>query len=215
MRSASLTSSSGKNAIDSIWHEPTRVASPDAPAVLPYAEWLGRRIGSVSAARSVGLCFLMALAGGPLAILSVLVTQGPGFGYILIVVTGPLIEELGKVLFPLMIVERRPYLIRSSWHIPLCAVASGLVFSVIENLLYLHVYIPDPSTLVIVWRWTICVLMHTGCSLMAGMGVMRMHQETLRTLQPPRLDVGRFWLIAAVVVHGLYNLIALLLSPIF
>ncbi len=157
----------------------------------------------------------MALAGGPLAVLSVLLTRGPGVGYMLIVITAPLIEEIGKILFPLMIVERRPYLIRHSWHIPLCAWMAGLIFSVIENLLYLHIYIAEPSTLIVVWRWTICVMLHTGCSTLAGIGVMRIHQETMRTLTPPRLELGAPWIIAAVVVHGTYNLIAILIAPLF
>ena len=198
---------------ESIWHEPGRGGDPAAPDVLPYSRWLTRSRQQVSTFQSVCLYLLMVLAGGPLAVLSVLLTRGPGFGYLLVVITGPLIEEIGKVLFPLMIVERRPYLIRQSWHIPMCAVAAGLVFAVIENILYLRVYIPDPSPLVVVWRWTICVMLHTGCSLMAGMGVMRIHQQTMRTLQPPRLEIGAVWMVAAIVVHGVYNLIAIVIDP--
>ncbi len=202
-------------ASDSVWHEPGRELDGNAPAELPYAAWLTRQAQHTTNARSLALCGLMALAGGPLAVLSVVLTRGPGFGYLLIVITGPLIEEIGKVLFPLMVVERRPYWIRHSWHIPLCALAAGLVFSIIENILYLHVYIPDPTPLIIVWRWTICVILHTGCSLMAGMGVMRIHQETMRTRQPPRLESGAAWIMAAVIVHGVYNFAAILIDPVF
>lgn len=212
---SSPTHTTSSEAAASVWHEPGREQDANAPDVLPYEKWLTHHAQQTTTAQSLGLCTLMALVGGPLAVLSVLLTRGPGVGYILIVITGPLIEEIGKVLFPLMIVERRPYRIRQSWHIPLCALSAGLVFSVIENLLYLHVYIPEPTALIIAWRWTICVLLHTGCSLMAGIGVMRIHQETMRTRKPPRLESGAAWIFAAVVVHGVYNFMALMIDPIF
>lgn len=204
-----------QQAEDSVWHEPGRGGHEDSPPVLPYADWLMRKRPTVSQGTSTWLFLLMAFMGGPLAIASVLLTFAPGFGVLLYVVTGPLIEELGKILLPLMVVERRPYLIRSSWHVPLCTMLAGLFFSVVENVLYLRIYIPEPTTMIIVWRWTVCVLLHTGCSLLAGIGVMRIHRETMRTLQPPRLETGSSWIVAAVVLHGVYNLIAILLNPLF
>ena len=201
-------------ATDSVWHEPTSAGVPGGPQIKPYAAWLSRMAQGVTDASSLGLCALMALVGGPLAVLSVLWTRAPGVGAILLVVSGPLIEELGKILFPLMVVERRPYLVRRSGHLPLCALASGLVFAVIENLLYLHVYLPDPSPLVVVWRWTVCVALHSGCSLLAGIGVMRIHAETMRTREPPRLETGAAWIVAAVLVHGIYNLLAIMIAPV-
>ncbi|MDA3874195.1 MAG: PrsW family glutamic-type intramembrane protease [Kiritimatiellae bacterium] len=158
---------------------------------------------------------MLSLIAGPLAVFSAFFTQGPGAGFLLLVVAGPLIEEIGKVMGPLMVVERNPARFSNRSQILFCALASGLVFSIIENILYLTVYIPNPSSALIWWRWTVCVALHTGCSFIAGWGVGNIWHEADQSCTPPKLETGAPLLVTAVVVHGVYNFLALMLDSVF
>ena len=96
--------------------------------------------------------------------------------------------------------------------IVICALAGGLVFAVIENFLYLHVAIKNPPEWLIYWRWTVCVALHTGCSLIAGLGLMRIWADTTVNRVRPRLSLGSPLLLTAVIIHGCYNGFAVILS---
>lgn len=198
--------------VDSVWMEPSQQAEGNPR---PYADWYAAQKACTTLFQSWRLTLLLALIAGPLAVLSALFTQGPGAGFLLLVVAGPLIEEIGKIMGPLMVVERNPARFSTRSQILFCAVASGLVFSVIENVLYLKVYIPNPSAALVWWRWTVCVALHTGCSFIAGWGVAKIWSESDRTGNPPKLETGAPLLITAVVLHGAYNFLALMINSVF
>ncbi|MEX2607418.1 MAG: PrsW family glutamic-type intramembrane protease [Kiritimatiellia bacterium] len=204
--------SNGETPIESVWMEPSQQADGNPR---PYADWYATQKTRTTLLSSWRLTLLLSLIAGPLAVFSAFFTQGPGAGFLLLVVAGPLIEEIGKIMGPLMVVERNPARFSTRSQILLCALASGLVFSIIENFLYLHVYIPDPSPSLIRWRWTVCVALHTGCSFIAGWGVTNIWSESDRTREPPKLETGAPLLITAVVLHGLYNFLALMLDSVF
>ena len=196
--------------MDSIELEPSNLKNSDL-----YGVWLDKQLQKQSVGTSWGLTFLLSLIAGPLAILTAFYNQPGGSQFLLLVVIGPLVEEMGKILAPLMMVERNPTQFTSAAQPIVCAIAGGLVFSIIENVLYLNVYIPDPSPMLITWRWTVCVALHTGCSFVAGCGVAKIRNRSLSDRKPPRMETGAFLIIAAVVIHGLYNLIAILIDPFF
>ena len=111
-------------------------------------------------------------------------------------------------------VEKKPYLFRFSMQIAFCVLASGFTFAFVENLLYLKVYIPQASAFLVWWRWTICVAMHMGCSLIAGLGLMRIWKNARARCARPRLSLGYPYLLTAIVIHGAYNGLAVLLSAV-
>lgn len=159
---------------------------------------------------------LFALAtGGVLSVLGSLFGQllmGLGVGLIALAVTGPLIEELMKAVVVLMLIELRPYVFRSVWAIWAATLGSAAVFATLENLLYLNVYIPDPGPGIILWRWTACSALHVGCTAIATVGLVRMWRNSIANLRPPSVaDVYPF-LVAAIVVHGAYNAVAVLVE---
>ncbi len=90
--------------------------------------------------------------------------------------------------------------------------ASGLVFAVIENLLYLNVYIEDPTPEIRAWRWIACTILHVLCCLITSIGLVRIWRHTNKHATQPGFALGAPLLIAAVVVHGLYNLSALMIE---
>lgn len=156
--------------------------------------------------RAVGLGVVIA---GPFAVLGAFMTGrgAASFALLLVVVGfGPLVEEVLKASGALYLAEQRPWLVPAGWVLPLMTLAAGLVFAVIENLVYLNVYIPDPTEEIIRWRWIAGPLLHGGASFIVGLGVRRMWTITDTTLTAPRLRNAAPYVVAGVVVHGLYNL---------
>ncbi|MGA0332971.1 MAG: PrsW family glutamic-type intramembrane protease [Kiritimatiellia bacterium] len=180
-----------------------------------YKEWYRKQKACHRPAAAWTRTVLFALLAGPLAVASAFLIEHPGSGILMLVVAGPLIEELGKVLLPLMTVEKNPARFTRKSQLLLCAVAGGLVFSIIENLIYLHVYLPDPGPGLIWWRWTVCVALHVGCSFLAGWGVAKCWQEADEREEPARLETAAPLLLVAVGIHGVYNLMATFLDPLF
>ncbi len=196
----------------SVYDEPAyRAAHPGPlpPGAPTYATWLAARRDRADPSRGRRIAFLIMLAGGPFAVLGAFLG---GSGLLSVIVWGPVTEELMKVALLLTLLELRPHVLTSRLQIHLAAAGSGLGFSVIENLIYLHVYVPDPAAALVVWRWTVCVVLHVGCSLIASLGVARAWSRCLAELEPPRLGIALRWLVAAIALHGAYNLLATILS---
>ncbi len=201
----------------SVWDEPG--ISPSLAGETPhdetYGAWLARSSANTSFARSWTITLLIAAAAGPWAVFGTFLrAYETSFPIIGLVLLGPLVEEMMKAALPLYIVEKRPYLFRSPIQIAICMAASGLAFAAIENLLYLYVYVPNPPPGLVIWRWTVCVGLHSGCSTIAGIGMARMWLRTRNTLTKPSLPLAAPWLTTAVVVHGLYNAFAIALEMI-
>ena len=201
----------------SVWDEPglSQSLSGEAPdhAVTWFGYYLQMR-ESTSAKTSWLITILTAIIGGPLAILGTLIEGATQSGLLTIIAIGPTIEEIMKVAIPLWIVEKRPWLFRSSTQILICCFASGLAFAAVENVIYLRFYIPNPSVSLAQWRWTICVLIHSSCSLLAGVGVMRMWKLFQAEKTTPQISYAGTALLSAIILHGSYNAIATFLETI-
>lgn len=152
---------------------------------------------------------LAALLSGPFAIFGALIGSGGAFSVIiLVVVLGPLVEEMLKVAGILYLTEVRPWLVPSALALVVVAVCSGLVFASIENWIYLGVIIEDPTSEIVRWRWTFGPLVHGTGSLLAGIGVARMWRMLPGNGLRPDFKAAAGWIIAATIFHGGYNLFA-------
>jgi hypothetical protein len=198
----------------SVWDEPglsSELAGAPGEDQLTYARWLASRKPRWTWSRSWGLTLLLALAAGPWAVFGALWTRGDSiFGAFLLVFFGPVTEELLKIGAILLVVEKAPFAFRAGSQIVLCALAGGLAFAAIENLMYLFVYVPNPSVALVLWRWTVCVALHAGCSLIAGLGVLRVWRDVWARQGAPQLSLAYSYLVTAAVVHGVYNALALI-----
>ncbi|MGQ9590807.1 MAG: PrsW family glutamic-type intramembrane protease, partial [Planctomycetota bacterium] len=151
----------------------------------------------------------VALSAGIWAILGAFLGVQSASSWILVVaVVAPTAEEVLKVALPLVVVELRPHLFSSRAQIAIAAASSGLVFAAVENFLYLGVYIAEPSGEIALWRWTVCVALHTGCSLVSGLGVARVWAAVWERLAPPRPDLATSCIALAAAIHGAYNALA-------
>lgn len=193
----------------SVWDEPglSRELAGEVPKEgLTWYRWYLDQVAATSVAWSWGTTLGVAVVGGIFAIVGTLVQQSMSAGQIMAVtVVGPTIEEVMKIALPLWLVEKRPWLYQNAGQILICAMASGLVFAAVENVLYLKVYINNPSAGLIQWRWTICVLLHSGCSTVAGIGAWKIWSRFQKEGRAPVLADGAPWIVAAIVLHGLYN----------
>ncbi|MGH9001191.1 MAG: PrsW family glutamic-type intramembrane protease [Acidimicrobiia bacterium] len=154
------------------------------------------------------------LVSGPFAVGAALFensTSGTAL-VLLVVAVAPLIEEMVKGAGALYLAEQRPWLVPAAWTLTVVACLSGLVFAAIENWWYLEVLIDDPSSRIVRWRWTFGPLVHGTGSLLVGLGAARMWRRAMRAGGRPSFEVAQPLVIAAAVVHGSYNLIALLLE---
>ena len=170
------------------------------------------------------LSVLAGIAGGLFAVPAVFLdTYGSslGFGLVLgvlvLVVIGPFAEETLKQSSAVFQLEKMRGSIRYGWQFFLSGILGGLVFSILENLIYQHIYLrklpPEELANVMAFRWTICTALHILCTVVSSMGLRRVWRESLEKERPFRLSDAFPWFAAATFIHGLYNLSMWLLDP--
>ena len=154
--------------------------------------------------RFFGLC----AASGLFAILCAFAKGALGFGLLAVAVGAPVVEETAKVVLPLMCLEKEPWRFRGVSSIALTCLCS------IENLLYFHVYIPkDKLTAgIIQYRLTVCTLMHVACTMISTCGLARAWREAKKGLSAFSTPTVTPYLVVAMVIHGLYNAVAMIFS---
>ncbi len=210
---ASYQDTYGARPIGQAGDEPALARS--GASVGSFADLLEQRSAAVRpAVQWIAVVGVVLLAGpfGILGALSAVTAQFTLFGVLAVVFLGPAVEEITKAIGPVVLVERYPWLVPASWVIPVMTVAGGLGFAVIENWIYLNVYIPDPTPEIIRWRWIFGPLVHGVSSLLVGIGLRASWLHSTRTGSVPSLRVGQGWVVAGITFHGAYNLAALILE---
>lgn len=206
----------------SVWDEPghsDQLTGPTPADALDYPNWLQFRREQTTAAKSWVCTLGLVLLAGPWAILGTFISGSgrtdqtvPYAMALMLVVIGPITEEMMKIAVALYVVEKKPFLFRSPLQIFVTVLAGAFVFAAIENILYLYVYVPDPSPELALWRWTVCVALHVSCSLIAAIGLTKIWKHTWTNLQRPQISYAYPFIITAVIVHGAYNAFAIYLS---
>ena len=203
-----------------VWDEPG--LSPELAGEMPegdvdYYHWLQRRRIQTSQATCWWVTLGVILLSGPWALLGAFLSGYFGLDQgdtltVALVVFGPVTEEMMKIAVALYVIEKRPFLFKSPVQIFVGVLAGALVFAGVENLLYIHVYIPEPSAELIQWRWTVCVALHVCCSFIAAIGLVRIWRGTWERFRRPELSRAFPYILVAVIVHGVYNAFAVGLS---
>jgi len=200
----------------SVWDEPglsSELAGEAQAGQITYKTWLERRRRQIGPAKSWAITLAIALLAGPWALVGALWGSGrTAWGALSLIVFAPVVEETMKTAAALVVIEKRPFFFRSTAQIVICMLAGALVFACVENLLYLKVYIRNPSPVMTHWRWTVCVALHMGCTCIAGLGVIRIWRDVWQRRGRPRLHLGFPYAVTAIVLHGAYNAFALILS---
>ena len=199
---------------------PDELVDEPALAWVAGAQPAARDIAWTPAApwRQAAAAVAAALAAGPFAVVSALVlnsTTGFGFGaLLLVVVIGPLIEELVKGAAAIHLVERRPDLVASGWVLVVIGLVTGLVFAALENVWYLVVLVDEPSRELVRWRWLFGPLVHGTGSVLVGIGAARAWRAAKAARAWPKFTLIQPWIVAAAVVHGTANAASVALSAL-
>ncbi|RKY05847.1 MAG: hypothetical protein DRP65_12545 [Planctomycetota bacterium] len=202
---------------DSVMNEPAITGAENAPYL---GKWIQRKRSECSLAGNLGVGVLAALLGGPFAVLGAFMGgTGAWYGWLYIIVFGPVIEEILKQSGMIYLLEKRPYRVFASWQFVFSASVSALVFATIENLLYIYVY-PSPSKFAnpetyACYRWTVCTGMHLGCSMIASVGMIRVWKKQLANGKVADISVAHGFFCVAICIHGVYNLGALIFEKFF
>ena len=202
---------------NSIWDEPglstTLVGRSDTQGQT-YKGWLERGLAETSELKSWLLVCALVLVAGPAAVIGTFLSSNYG-GVLALVVFGPAIEEVLKVGAAALVLEQRPYFFRNKAQLIAACLAGALGFAIIENLIYLNVYIPDPSEQLVLWRWTVCVALHVCATAIATLGLVKVWDQVFTEYKPSRLQLARPYLVAAIILHGCYNAFALSINGVF
>jgi len=201
-----------------VWSEPAlspQLAGNPAEDQLTYERWLAKNILETSWLTSCYITLLIVLSAGPWGILGAIISAGASpYVAVMATVFGPVTEEVVKVAVALWVVEKRPYLFISSGQILFCTACGGFSFAALENLVYTFIYFPNHTPEFSAFRWTVCVALHLTCSSLAGIGLVRIWNDTIRNQHRPQLTIGVPWFFIAMVVHGLYNLMVYLAETV-
>lgn len=205
-----------QQAENSVWDEPgismEHSGAPGAGAP-SYSRHFARMRGGTAAATTWLVTLGIALLAGPWAILcSLFSTPNTLFAVLILVAFAPMVEEVMKIGLAAWVVECRPWLFGFPAQIILCGLAAGLAFGVIENLIYLNVYIRDPEPWLVAWRWTVCTMLHVTCSGLASVGLARAWKAASLHGTKPDMAIAFPWLTGAIVLHGGYNAFSLFLG---
>lgn len=181
------------------------------PAGAPsYRAWLEKRLAGASSRRGWMIAVIAALLGGPWAVLAAFLNAEPGMiagssMLVMAIIFGPALEETMKIGMAAVFVETKPYLFTSASQLQLATLGAALMFACIENALYLTVYFPNPPLLLVLWRWTVCVALHIGCTTVATRGLLTVWRRSINELRRPQLGLSLPALTTAIVLHGVYN----------
>lgn len=168
------------------------------------------KAAQVSSAASAFVVIAAALCGGPWAVLGTFLSYMPH--PLMSIVIGPATEEVMKLAMIIMVIELRPYLIRSADQIRIAAAVSALGFALIENLLYLHVYVTQPSFALAAWRWVACSSLHLGCTWYASRGLVESWQNAMEKGHADRAPGAYRRLLGAIIIHGAFNALVTVLD---
>ena len=187
---------------------------PPPSGVDSYESWLRRHQEDSPIGRGIGTALLCAIAGGLFAVISAFIGTSPG-GFmsasvpILVIVFGPIVEETMKVAAASYVVEARPYLFTQRSQVLFAAIGAAAIFAALENLLYIFVYIDNPGTFLILWRWTVCVALHTGCTAVVATGLANVWERAMSEYRQPRITDLFPALLTGILIHAAYNAAAI------
>jgi len=201
----------------SVENEPAITAEDHAGHL---GEWIEKKKGECSIAGNLFIAFLVPLIAGPMAVMGAVFAGQKGlYGLLYVIVCAPVIEEFLKQGGMIYLLEKKPYRVFASWQFVFSAMIAALIFSAIENVLYVGFYV-DPSTLksptiFAEFRWVVCTAVHVACSMIASLGMIRVWKKQLSDGKPADLSVAYPYFAIAMCVHGAYNLFAFSLEKLF
>ncbi len=153
----------------------------------------------------------LAVLGGILGIMGAAVQEVRAGGLLLLPFIGaPIIEEILKPVGVYVVLVRWPRLLRGRLHTALLAALAGLAFGVVEAVVYVKIYVPDPPDWFVTYRFTVPLLLHATASFIVGLGINQGLLNWARGRSPLPKATRNFY-IAAIALHAAFNIVAVAL----
>ncbi|MEO8456276.1 MAG: PrsW family glutamic-type intramembrane protease [Chloroflexota bacterium] len=148
---------------------------------------------------------IVSLLGGVLGIGGAFLGEAGSTGLILGAFLGaPIIEEAFKPIGVFLALVRWPDAFSSHLFTAILCGLAGLVFGILEALVYLYVYVPDHTNRFKIYRLTIPLAVHTIASFTVGLGLDRRIVDVVNKGTPlPRRTRNCY--LAGVGIHALFN----------
>ena len=151
---------------------------------------------------------MLALLGGGFGIFGAFVQEAQTGGLLLLPFVGaPIIEELVKPSGVYLLLARWPRLLRGQLYTALLAAVAGLSFGVIEAVVYVTLYVPDPPAWFVTYRFAVGPALHATASFIVGLGINRGLLDWARAGSPLPKATRNFYL-AGIGLHAAFNTVA-------
>jgi RsiW-degrading membrane proteinase PrsW (M82 family) len=148
---------------------------------------------------------LLALVGGCFGILGAAYAEFFHGSILPAYIGAPIIEEALKPSGIYLILARWPRALRNQLYTSFLAALGGICFAVIENLVYLNIYIDNPAYQLIFWRYTAGIGVHALCSFIFGWGINQKLMASIKG-ETKFLSFGKRFFFSAMALHSLYNI---------
>ncbi|MFK7819653.1 MAG: hypothetical protein AB8G99_13120 [Planctomycetaceae bacterium] len=178
-----------------VWDEPglsRQLAGKTPDDALTWARWFEEKSALTSVADSWLVTGLLCVLSGPLAVFTAgFRFGGSTFDIILLLLVIPAAEELLKVMLPLWVVEKRPYLFIAPFQLLLCCACSGLFFGALRHVFAVSLYNPGGTISSHSGEsLLLSIAMHVITSSIAGMALVRIWSQSRRHQLRPSLTHG-------------------------
>jgi len=158
---------------------------------------------------------LVAVIGGLFGIIAAVAEEGKYFGFFGPFVAAPVIEEAIKPIGVYILLAKKPLVLTNQKYTAFLAALAGLTFGIVESIVYVAAYSQlSPAKnrdLFVLWRFTICLLLHAGCSFIIGHGINQQLVASVRGDIPFLKGNWRFY-ITAMSIHAVYNITVTVLT---
>ncbi|HEU4759802.1 MAG TPA: PrsW family glutamic-type intramembrane protease [Dehalococcoidia bacterium] len=158
------------------------------------------------------LAVAVAVLGGLLGIAGAFVGEVRSANFLLLPFLGaPIIEEVFKPAGVYLLLIRWPHLLRGRLHTAALAALAGLAFGLVEAVVYITVYVSEPSGWFVVYRFSLPLVLHTTASFIVGLGI---NQGLLAWVRggSPMPKASRNLYVAAIALHAAFNITATALA---
>jgi hypothetical protein len=157
---------------------------------------------------------LIAMTGGLFGIFAA-GYENSGYGiFVAVFVIAPVLEEAIKPCGVYWLMGRRPHALPNQTYTACLAALAGLTFGIIESLVYVGIYYlayDELDQTFVIWRFTVCLLLHTVCSFIVGFGINDKLVSWVRG-EVPFLQGNRKYFFTAMAIHSGYNIFAWILE---
>jgi len=102
-----------------------------------------------------------------------------------------------------------PQALPNRYYTAFLAALTGLAFGLVENQIYLRVYVPDHSHEMALIRYTACLPLHVIASFIFGLGINQKLVSAVKG-EIPLFSANKRFFITAMSLHAAFNIVVVI-----